>query len=88
MRKSLAKPRTGTVAILDIGSTKICCLIARIGENGVRADHNDDQAPSLPGIRVIGIGHQVDLASVDKGTTEKTHQNRANRYLIHGVGTH
>ncbi|MEO9902489.1 cell division protein FtsA [Nisaea sp.] len=59
MRKSLAKPRTGTVAILDIGSTKICCLIARIGENGTRADHNGEQAPTLPGIRVIGIGHQV-----------------------------
>ena len=59
MRKSLAKPRTGTVAILDIGSTKICCLIARIGETGARVEHHAGNTPGFPGIRVFGIGHQV-----------------------------
>lgn len=41
-------PRGDTLAALDIGSGKICCLIAKIDESG-----ND----ALP--RVIGIGHQV-----------------------------
>ncbi|MDM7947263.1 MAG: cell division protein FtsA [Oceanibaculum nanhaiense] len=43
MSKSLTKPRTGLVAALDIGTTKIACFIARI-------DHG------VP--RVVGIGHQ------------------------------
>lgn len=42
------KPRSGLVAALDLGSTKICCLIARIGAG--------------PGgetfVRVAGMGHQ------------------------------
>ena len=44
MSKSLSKPRTGLVAALDIGTTKVACFIARI-------DHG------VP--RVVGIGHQV-----------------------------
>jgi cell division protein FtsA len=28
------RPKTGTIAALDIGGSKICCLIARIAENG------------------------------------------------------
>jgi cell division protein FtsA len=46
MRKNAVKgkPRTGTVAALDVGSTKVCCFIARLGDLGPR---------------VIGIGHQV-----------------------------
>jgi len=39
------KPRNGLVAALDVGSTKVCCLIARTG---------GDQGP-----RIVGIGHQV-----------------------------
>lgn len=30
----LHRPKTGTIAALDIGGSKICCLIARINENG------------------------------------------------------
>ncbi len=37
--------RGGIVAALDIGSSKICCFIAEIGNHG--------------GIEVIGIGHQA-----------------------------
>lgn len=36
--------RSGSIAALDIGTTKVCCFVARV----------DPQA----GIRVIGIGHQ------------------------------
>lgn len=39
------KARTGLVAALDIGSTKMCCLIARV--------HGSE------GLEVVGIGHQV-----------------------------
>ena len=40
-----AKPRSGTIAALDIGTSKICCLIARSDAHGVP--------------RVIGIGHNM-----------------------------
>ena len=37
--------RSGLIAALDIGTTKVCCFVARVGPQD--------------GIRVIGIGHQV-----------------------------
>lgn len=49
MKKSLVKPRTGLVAALDIGSSKVCCFIARLGE-GPRGSIRP---------QVVGIGHQV-----------------------------
>ena len=45
------RTRTGLVAALDIGTTKICCLIARA--NIGRGPYQDD------GLKIIGIGHQV-----------------------------
>lgn len=45
MRKPRMASRSGTVAALDVGTSKICCFIARLDEDG------------RP--RVIGIGHQV-----------------------------
>ncbi len=45
MRKSRLTTRKGLIAALDIGSSKICCLIGRIEESG---------RPS-----VVGIGHQL-----------------------------
>lgn len=60
MRKSFSKPRSGTIATLDIGSTKICCFIARVGESGGgKSVANGDDRDAMPGIRVIGVGHQV-----------------------------
>ncbi|MHB1065648.1 MAG: cell division FtsA domain-containing protein, partial [Georgenia sp.] len=41
----MSKIRTGLIAALDVGSTKLCCFIAR--------------ADASSGIRVIGIGHQM-----------------------------
>ena len=41
----MAGTRPGLVAALDVGSTKVCCFVARIDANG--------------GIRVVGIAHQV-----------------------------
>ncbi len=45
MRTRLAKPRDGLIAALDIGTGKIACFIARLGDDGA--------------IRVIGIGHHA-----------------------------
>ena len=40
----MAKPKSGLIAALDIGTTKVCCFIAQVeGEDN---------------IRVVGIGHQ------------------------------
>ena len=41
----MAKLRTGIIAALDIGSTKVCCFIAHVNTEG--------------GIRVIGVAHQA-----------------------------
>lgn len=58
MKKPLGKTRSGLVAALDIGSSKVCCFVARIGE--------PSSSPLLPrsgvptgSIRVAGIGHQI-----------------------------
>jgi cell division protein FtsA len=44
MKKNAARPRGGIVAAVDIGTTKVCCLVAR-----VKGDEP----------HVLGIGHQV-----------------------------
>ncbi len=44
MKKHARSPRGGIIGVLDIGSTKMCCLIARV----------EDKTP-----RVIGIGHHA-----------------------------
>lgn len=41
----MSKIRTGLIAALDVGSTKLCCFIAR--------------ADASSGIKVVGIGHQM-----------------------------
>ncbi|HXZ02297.1 MAG TPA: cell division protein FtsA [Stellaceae bacterium] len=43
MKKLAARPR-GTIGIVDIGTTKVCCFIARCGGGETR---------------IVGIGHQV-----------------------------
>lgn len=44
VKKTLARPRGGLVAAVDIGSGKVCCFVARVGDRGPQ---------------VIGIGHQL-----------------------------
>ena len=41
----MAKTRTGLIAALDVGSTKICCLVAQVHGDGA--------------IRVVGTGHHA-----------------------------
>src|SRR5215468_11366329 len=45
MRKARHVPRGGLVAGRDVGTSKMCCFIARVGDEG----HP----------QVIGIGHQI-----------------------------
>ena len=52
--KKLTKPRTGTFAVLDIGTSKVCCLIARAGRHSAEGSAAPSAQP-----RVIGAGHQL-----------------------------
>jgi cell division protein FtsA len=45
IKKTRVPPRNGLIAALDIGTSKMCCFIARVG---------DDGRPT-----VVGIGHQL-----------------------------
>jgi cell division protein FtsA len=54
MPRKLTKPRNGTFAVLDIGTSKVCCLIARVGRASGEANGSAAQQP-----RVIGAGHQL-----------------------------
>jgi cell division protein FtsA len=50
MKKGLKRNRNGILAALDVGSSKVCCLIARSEEaRGAKA----------PQLKVIGIGQQI-----------------------------
>ena len=49
--RPVAAGRSGTIAALDVGSSKISCFIAKIEPGRMSNGH----AP----VRVIGIGHQV-----------------------------
>ncbi len=42
---SKPKLRSGLIAALDVGTTKVCCFIARVQDDGA--------------LRVLGIGHQI-----------------------------
>ena len=44
-KKPKRATRGGIIAALDVGSTKVCCLIARIEDAGA--------------VRILGIGHQI-----------------------------
>ena len=57
--KGGAKPpavsKGGLIAALDIGSTKISCLIAE----AVPAKHRSSDADEKFGLKVLGVGHQL-----------------------------
>jgi cell division protein FtsA len=50
-----AVPKGGLVAALDIGSTKISCLIAE----AVPAKHRTSDAEEKNSLKVLGVGHQL-----------------------------
>ncbi|MFN4142049.1 cell division protein FtsA [Aestuariivirga sp.] len=53
--KGNAVPKGGLVAALDIGSTKISCLIAE----AVPAKHRSSDAEEKTALRILGVGHQL-----------------------------
>lgn len=50
-----AVPKGGLIAALDIGSTKISCLIAE----AVPAKHRSSDAEERNSLKVLGVGHQL-----------------------------
>ncbi len=61
MTKRLTKPRTGTIVALDIGTSKVCCLIARVDRPALESSRNMVAQP-----RIVGTGLQVS-AGLKKG---------------------
>lgn len=54
MTKRLNRPRTGTIVALDIGTSKVCCLIARVDRPAIENGGNVVAQP-----RIVGTGLQV-----------------------------
>ena len=54
MTKRLNRPRTGTIVALDIGTSKVCCLIARVDRPAIENGSNVVAQP-----RIVGSGLQV-----------------------------
>ena len=54
MTKRLNRPRTGTIVALDIGTSKACCLIARVDRPAIDNGSNVVAQP-----RIVGTGLQV-----------------------------
>lgn len=52
--KPASKGRSIIVAALDIGSTKVCCLIARISNSDLVVEVGD----VADGLKILGFGHQ------------------------------
>jgi len=52
--KRLNRPRTGTIVALDIGTSKVCCLIARVDRPAIENGGNVVAQP-----RIVGTGLQV-----------------------------
>ena len=50
-----AQPKGGVIAALDVGSTKITCLIAEVGPPKHRTSDADDKNC----LKILGVGHQV-----------------------------
>ena len=54
MTKSSNRPRTGTFVALDVGTSKVCCLIAQVDRPAVENGSNINVQP-----RVVGSGLQL-----------------------------
>jgi cell division protein FtsA len=54
VRKALTRTKGGVIAALDVGSTKTCCFIAKLGET-----KQTNLTSKLSNIRILGIGHNV-----------------------------
>ncbi len=71
--KAAAPDKTRVIAALDIGSTKVCCLIAQASPAKHRPPGSEDQST----LRILGVGHQASRgvkagAIIDVDEAEKT----------------
>ncbi|QJE72259.1 cell division protein FtsA [Aerophototrophica crusticola] len=66
-------PRGGTIAALDVGSTKVVCFIARVEDAGA--------------IRVIGIGHQISRGVRSGGIVDMEAAETAIGTAVHAAET-
>ena len=79
MAKRPHKPRTGLIAALDIGSGKVCCMVARVDRP---ADEGGRQAPVA---RVVGVGHQVSGGVKTGIVTDMDAAEAAIRQAVHAA---
>ena len=70
---TLGKPRTGVIAALDVGTTKVCCFIARVDGSGVP--------------RIVGIGHQVSAGVRNGGIVDMERAEASIRAAVHAAET-
>lgn len=80
MAKRSAKPRTGLIAALDIGTSKVCCMVARVDRPG--GEEGSRQAPVA---RVVGVGHQVSGGIRSGVVTDMDAAEAAIRQAVHAA---
>ncbi len=73
MKLAFGKPRTGVIAALDVGTTKVCCFIARVDGSGVP--------------RIVGIGHQVSAGVRNGGIVDMERAEASIRAAVHAAET-
>jgi len=82
VRKTLAKSKGDLVAALDIGSSKTCCFVARVGEAGM-----PEAGQVLSGARILGIGHQVSGGVRNGAVVDMDAAETAIRRSVHAAET-
>ncbi|CAN0093388.1 unnamed protein product, partial [Discosporangium mesarthrocarpum] len=78
--KRHSKPRTGLIAALDIGTSKVCCMVARVDRPA-----SDDAARQTPVARVVGVGHQVSAGIRSGVVTDMDAAEAAIRQAVHAA---
>lgn len=80
MAKRTTKPRNGLIAALDIGTSKVCCMVARIDRPAT-----DDPMRQTPIARVVGTGHQVSGGIKGGIVTDMAAAETAIRQAVHAA---
>ncbi|MDN2568598.1 cell division protein FtsA [Aquibium sp. A9E412] len=76
--RNAAPRRSGVVTVLDVGSSKVCCIIARLlpAEEGRALSHRTHR------IRVLGIGHQKSRGVKSGVVVDLDHAEEAIRLAV------
>jgi len=81
VRRTLTKSKGDLVAALDIGSSKTCCFVARVGESNEVSSHGRS------GARILGIGHQVSGGVRNGAVVDMDMAEAAIRRSVHAAET-